>query len=110
MDVQEIFTEVLKWAVLIFLAGFIGYFGRHLSKKVIDFFRARAGKSPQSTEEIDALSPPPAERRNPVETGAAGITEEQGLKENKKRDKDMLKREKKTRKGQEKREKAKKPE
>ena len=39
------YTEILKWVGIVFLAGFIGYFGRYLSKLVI----ANLRKEPKQT-------------------------------------------------------------
>jgi len=88
MDAQEIFMEALKWIILIFLAGFIGYFGRHLSKKTIERFRTGSGNVQQSGKNSELISEPPDEK----------------LKERKKLEKDRVKLEKKNRKAQKKRE------
>lgn len=37
MDSSQI-LEILTWIAIVFIAGFIGYFGRHLSKIIISFF------------------------------------------------------------------------
>ncbi|MFP3946952.1 MAG: hypothetical protein ACLFVI_08630 [Archaeoglobaceae archaeon] len=37
MDPLQI-MEIFKWIAIVFIAGFIGYFGRHLSKIVISYF------------------------------------------------------------------------
>tara|TARA_Y100000310_G_C20476082_1_gene712489 strand:- start:390 stop:638 length:249 start_codon:yes stop_codon:yes gene_type:complete len=36
--VTDKLNEVLKWVFIVFVAGFIGYFGRYLSKLVIKYF------------------------------------------------------------------------
>jgi len=46
---------ILKWAAVVFAAGFVGYFGKYLSKLLIERFRR--GKA----EDISA--PQPAETR-----------------------------------------------
>lgn len=38
---------ILKWVALVFLAGFIGYFGKYLSKLII----ARLGRKKKKEEE-----------------------------------------------------------
>ncbi|MFC1691440.1 hypothetical protein ACFL0W_04640 [Nanoarchaeota archaeon] len=35
---QETLVSILKWIFIIFIAGFIGYFGKHLSKWIIAKF------------------------------------------------------------------------
>ncbi|MCD6495925.1 MAG: hypothetical protein J7K54_01510 [Candidatus Aenigmarchaeota archaeon] len=48
------FVEVLKWAAVIFIAGFIGYFGKYLSKLII----ARVHKNgPEAKSETSAKRP-----------------------------------------------------
>ena len=42
---MDTFFEVLKWVILILLAGFIGQFGRTMSHYVMDYFRKRKEKS-----------------------------------------------------------------
>lgn len=49
--------EILKWVGIAFAAGFIGYFGRHLARRIIE--RTRKGRPPptppaESTKEIPA--------------------------------------------------------
>ena len=41
---MDILFEVLKWIILILLAGFIGQFGRTMSHYVMDYFRKRREK------------------------------------------------------------------
>lgn len=38
---EEIFNTVLKWVFIVFLAGFIGYFGKHLAKIIIFRFKKK---------------------------------------------------------------------
>ncbi|MDP7179707.1 MAG: hypothetical protein QF824_00355 [Candidatus Woesearchaeota archaeon] len=38
-------NEILKWVFIVFVAGFIGYFGRYLSKWVIGLFRGKKADS-----------------------------------------------------------------
>ena len=33
---RQVLVEVIKWTLVVFVAGFIGYFGRHLSMMIID--------------------------------------------------------------------------
>lgn len=46
--------EVLKWIGIVFAAGFVGYFGRHLAMMLIEKMRRSEPESPS------AKSPPPA--------------------------------------------------
>ncbi|MFO7966865.1 MAG: hypothetical protein R6U44_04625 [Archaeoglobaceae archaeon] len=43
MDSSQI-LEIVKWIVIVFIAGFIGYFGKHLSKIIIAFFHQEKEK------------------------------------------------------------------
>ncbi|MFH1308052.1 MAG: hypothetical protein ABIH72_04325 [archaeon] len=45
---QELIIEVLKWILIVFIAGFIGYFGKYLSKIII----AKIHKKPQQAQTI----------------------------------------------------------
>ncbi len=53
--------EALKWAAVIFIAGFIGYFGKYLSKLVIARIHRKGGPEdgkkaaspPKTKEEMD---------------------------------------------------------
>ena len=36
--------EVLKWVIIVLLAGFIGQFGKTMSRHVMDYFRKRREK------------------------------------------------------------------
>ena len=38
---MDILFEVLKWVVIVLLAGFIGQFGRTMSHQVMDYFKKR---------------------------------------------------------------------
>ena len=46
MQFSEQVIEALKWVGIVFLAGFIGYFGRYLSMKLIDWFRSKKAEYP----------------------------------------------------------------
>lgn len=35
MTAEEITLTILKWIFIVFVAGFIGYFGKYLSKRII---------------------------------------------------------------------------
>jgi hypothetical protein len=48
MQFSEQVIEALKWVGIVFLAGFIGYFGRHLSMMLIDRLRRKkVSRSPE---------------------------------------------------------------
>jgi hypothetical protein len=42
---MDTFIEILKWVLLILLAGFIGQFGKSLSLRVIHYFQDKKKKS-----------------------------------------------------------------
>ncbi|MEJ2740290.1 MAG: hypothetical protein P8105_10785 [Dehalococcoidia bacterium] len=46
MQFSEQVIEALKWVGIVFLAGFIGYFGRHLSMILIERLRRKKRTGP----------------------------------------------------------------
>jgi hypothetical protein len=44
MQFSEQVIEAFKWVGIVFLAGFIGYFGRYLSMVLIERFRRKKAK------------------------------------------------------------------
>jgi len=58
-------VEVLKWIGIVFAAGFVGYFGRHLAAALIE--RLRRKKAAQLPE----ADTPPAGTRRPEEAAVA---------------------------------------
>ena len=53
---MDIMLVVLKWVVLILLAGFIGQFGKSLSIHIIDYFKRRKNRYPGSVvKEVNQL-------------------------------------------------------
>ena len=48
---MDIVLEVLKWVVIVLIAGFIGQFGKTMSQRVMDYFKKRKDKkiTPQSS-------------------------------------------------------------
>jgi hypothetical protein len=80
MDWEGVWS-ILKWVILVFLAGFIGYFGRHLSQTLITRMRKRKERE----EAGDQSTPDEAEL----------IRQKQRAKIEKKRLKAEIKREKK---------------
>jgi hypothetical protein len=50
-------TEIMKWVTLIFLAGFIGFFGKHLGRKVISLFEGeKEGPPPRVSQPGQAIN------------------------------------------------------
>jgi len=47
---DELTVKILKWAVIVFVAGFVGYFGRYLSMLLIDKMHKKK-KKPMSKHE-----------------------------------------------------------
>jgi len=39
MEGYDVFLEALKWIALVFMAGFVGYFGKYLGIKIIARFK-----------------------------------------------------------------------
>jgi hypothetical protein len=52
MQFSEQVIEALKWVGIVFLAGFIGYFGRHLSMILIERFRRKKADRPSEVKTI----------------------------------------------------------
>jgi hypothetical protein len=44
--VDNTVIEVIKWIGIVFAAGFVGYFGRHLAMELIDKIRRKKPESP----------------------------------------------------------------
>ena len=45
---QELILEIIKWVLIVFVAGFIGYFGKYLSKIIIAKFGKKKKQEPQT--------------------------------------------------------------
>jgi len=63
-------TDVLIWVGLAFAAGFVGYFGRHLAKALINKLRRKKPEQPAaapSQEEISASADPAVEAQAKIE-------------------------------------------
>ena len=43
---NELIFEIIKWTLIVFVAGFIGYFGKHLGKMITGSF---SKKKPEQT-------------------------------------------------------------
>ena len=52
--------EVLKWIGIVFAAGFVGYFGRHLAMILIERMRRNKPESP-APEAPPTTHPPPSD-------------------------------------------------
>ena len=52
MQFPEQVIEALKWVGIVFLAGFIGYFGRYLSMILIERFRRKKAEQPSETKTL----------------------------------------------------------
>ena len=50
-------VEVLKWIGIVFAAGFVGYFGRHLAVVLIDRLRRKKAKPPAPAGEVPTRPP-----------------------------------------------------
>ena len=55
MEIQLL--EILKWVGVVFVAGFIGYFGRYLSMLIIERVRKRKADSPIPNEVVKEVPP-----------------------------------------------------
>ena len=50
--------EILKWASLVFLAGFIGFFGKYLGRVVLSLFQKKKDShTPEASLSEQALKP-----------------------------------------------------
>jgi hypothetical protein len=45
---MDTLLKVLKWIILILIAGFIGQFGKSLSIHIVDYFKRRKNRYPES--------------------------------------------------------------
>jgi hypothetical protein len=50
--------EVAKWTALVFLAGFIGFFGKALGRAILAHFEKKKGGAPESPEPSSRGSSP----------------------------------------------------
>ena len=48
------FMGILKWVAVVFAAGFVGYFGKYLSKLLIERFRRKKAEGISTPQPIDA--------------------------------------------------------
>ncbi|HOJ14198.1 MAG TPA: hypothetical protein PLS81_05910 [Deltaproteobacteria bacterium] len=61
--------EALRWAAIVFVAGFIGFFGKYLARLVLDRIHARAKGPGDLPRDRSARKDAPGESPPPV-TGA----------------------------------------
>ena len=88
---MDILVEVLKWIIIVLIAGFIGQFGKSISLHIIDYFKKR--KATRTSTEPDLVKEPQVAS---TESSEAIIKKEEGtlpLKEEK--EKQQLKADKK---------------
>ena len=52
MEGYGVFLEALKWTALVFLAGFVGYFGKYIGIKIISRFHKDEAPPPGGTQGV----------------------------------------------------------
>ena len=72
--------EVLKWIGIVFAAGFVGYFGRHLAMVLIERMRHKKLESPAP----EAPSPTPPSSSDVATTAQAKVDKKRAKAEAKK--------------------------
>jgi hypothetical protein len=45
-------ADILKWTALVFLAGFIGFFGKYLGRVVLSLFQKKPRQEPDSSTRV----------------------------------------------------------
>jgi len=105
MDIPDIFTwKIIKWVVIVLVAGFIGQFGKTFAQHVIDWFRRRRTDHretlrPSEDEQISYPPKPAGERQIQEERLLESPVNDAALKLQKKETKALLKAKKKEAKG-----------
>lgn len=67
-------VEVAKWAVLVFLAGFIGFFGKALGRKILAVFqRGKGGAAQSPSVPAGSVSSPGEDRVQNDDAPAKGV-------------------------------------
>ncbi len=105
MDIPDIFTwKIIKWVVIVLVAGFIGQFGKSFAQQVIGWFRRRRTDHretlrPSEDEQSPYPSKPVGERQYQEERLAESQVNDAALKLRKKETKALLKAKKKEAKG-----------
>jgi hypothetical protein len=78
---MDIMLVVLKWVVLILLAGFIGQFGKSLSIHIIDYFKRRKNRYPGSVvKEVNQLPIVPGRELSANESRPLPNADKRGFK------------------------------
>ena len=81
---SNIFIEVLAWVGVVFVAGFIGYFGRHLSKMLIARIQRRKIEQNIQNAQLGSFSTnPPITQQYKVEKKKAKAEEKKLKKQGK---------------------------
>ena len=62
---MDIAIEVLKWVVLILLAGFIGQFGKSMSVRVIHYFQEKKKRNVPTVPVVDQVAVRQADPSSP---------------------------------------------
>ena len=83
---MDIILEVLKWVLVILIAGFIGQFGKSLSLQVIDYYKKKKEKStpPASSmtkEAKEEVSLPATDKEDKKEKGMRAVQESEATPE-----------------------------
>ena len=74
MHFSDQVIEALKWVGIVFIAGFIGYFGRYLGMVIIERLHKKKKEQPSIIESPEKIS-----------TGKENVPEKEALKVEKKR-------------------------
>jgi hypothetical protein len=64
-------AEVATWAVLIFITGFIGFFGKALGREILSFFQKKKEAVPTRAEPSTSARVPPSGKGLSPSTGGA---------------------------------------
>lgn len=105
MDIPDIFTwKIIKWVVIVLVAGFIGQFGKSFAQQVIGWFRRRRTDQretlrPSEDGQIHYPPEPAGERKFQEERLVESQVKDAALKLRKKETKALLKAKKKEAKG-----------
>jgi hypothetical protein len=80
---MDIVADVLKWVIIILIAGFIGQFGKSLSLHIIDYYKKKKAKGKSASplaskeEEEQKQIPLPHKEISPVEKDPTLISQGQ---------------------------------
>ena len=62
-------SEAVKWAVLVFAAGFIGFFGKSLARAILSMFQKNRGTQPSAKETSGQSERDPTQGQAPLSDG-----------------------------------------